>query len=32
MIDLFIGVGGIIVVFAIAFATSVRKRRQSEKD
>jgi uncharacterized membrane protein len=33
MIDLIIGVGGIIIVFAIAYVTSVRRRRrQSEND
>jgi nucleoside permease NupC len=33
MMDLLIGVGGIVVVFTIAYITSVRrKRRQSEQD
>jgi hypothetical protein len=32
MIDLIIGVGGIVIVFAIAYVTSVRRRRQSENE
>lgn len=32
MVDLAIGVGGIIIVFAIAYITSVRKKRRAEAE
>ncbi len=32
MIDLAIGVGGIIVVFSIAYITSVRRKRRAEAE
>jgi hypothetical protein len=32
MLDLAIGVGGIIIVFAIAYITSVRKKRKAEAE
>jgi hypothetical protein len=32
MIDLAIGVGGIIIVFTIAYITSVRKKRRAEAE
>lgn len=32
MVDLAIGVGGIIIVFAIAYITSVRKKRRADAE
>jgi hypothetical protein len=32
MVDLVIGVGGIIVVFSIAYITSVRRKRKAEAE
>lgn len=32
MVDLAIGVGGIVVVFIIAYVTSIRKKRRAEEN